>query len=404
MSRGWKVGTSIGLSLPILGGLAAFGAYLSQLLSKAGGSDLESSVTMVSLFFLGSVGGAFGLFLVLSPASGFNMSTHQLPSTAIFYGAFAAAVLAGTVILALNTAEAIAFPPFYVLAATTPSLGVVAFATRLVSRGQPKRNGETFTESDDSMVAHSWLRVAGSLLVGTYVSVPLAMIVELVVGAILFLAVFAFLFGGTDILVGTQNALLGGAGTLERVSDLVQSPPVLAGILILLAVVAPIVEELAKSLGVVLTKSYRTAPTALIAGVAAGAGFSMVESIFYLSFSLSLWPAVAVLRIATVFMHTLGSGLMGLGWFAALQQKRVSRFFVLFGGAVGVHGLWNAATVTMLVLGLRATGLPPDSTAAAGAELAIVGVFLLMAALAAGSVIALVLLARRVRAWQSLGD
>ncbi len=127
----------------------------------------------------------------------------------------------------------------------------------------------------------------------------------------------------------------------------------------------------------------------------------MFESAFYLSLSLAAWPAVAVLRVPTVFMHTLGSGLMGLGWFAALQRKRVSRFFLSFLGATGIHGLWNAATMTIVVLGLGATGLAQDEIVAAGSELAIIGVFMLMGALALTAIVVLVLLARRVNTWQS---
>ncbi|MCL5256447.1 MAG: PrsW family glutamic-type intramembrane protease [Chloroflexi bacterium] len=401
LSRGWRISTSIGLSVPVLCGLAALGVYLARLLVDAGGTDLESSVTLVSLFFLGSVVGGFGLYLVLSPSGSLQLSAGRLPSTAIFYGAFAVAVLAGTAALSLDAISVIVFPPFYVVAAVAPSLGVLALTARLISKSHPEDGADSVREMGASPASDSLLPVAGSLLIGTYVAVPLALVVELVIGIVLFIVVLAAMVSGNELLPEALSGLRGGAASLDQLAGLLQSPAVVAAVLILFAVVAPITEELAKSLGVVLTKSYRSAPRALVAGVAAGAGFSMFESALYLSLSLTAWPAVALMRVPTVFMHTLGGGLMGLGWFAALQRKRVSRFFLSFAGATGVHGLWNAATVTMVVLGLGATGLPQGGAAATGEELAVIGVFLLMGALALTAIVTLVLLARRVNTWQS---
>jgi RsiW-degrading membrane proteinase PrsW (M82 family) len=121
--------------------------------------------------------------------------------------------------------------------------------------------------------------------------------------------------------------------------------PALAVAMVGAAIVAPLVEELAKPLAVlVLGRRLRSPAEAFLVGMAAGTGFAIVENMLYESGGQGLWAAVATLRGIGGVLHPLNAGLVAMGWYGALctdEPARWRRLAGFYGLAVCVHALWN---------------------------------------------------------------
>ncbi len=138
----------------------------------------------------------------------------------------------------------------------------------------------------------------------------------------------------------------------DLVMEWLRSPFILAALALALGVVAPLVEEVCKTLvvsllawrerGASLTRAY-------LWGAACGAGFAMLEGIGNGASGLGTgtwwdWASGIATRVPASAMHMLVSGLVGLGWayFWRGQRWRLPLFYLL---AIGFHGLWNLMAV-----------------------------------------------------------
>jgi hypothetical protein len=124
--------------------------------------------------------------------------------------------------------------------------------------------------------------------------------------------------------------------------------------MIQIAIVAPLVEELVKSLPLLpLLRHLKTPRDALLLGALVGAGFAFVENLLYAAIFGSAWSGVLALRAIGAALHPVGTGLMAVAWWRVLRREPVASAHWVrnYGLAVGVHALWNgtclvAATVT----------------------------------------------------------
>lgn len=125
-------------------------------------------------------------------------------------------------------------------------------------------------------------------------------------------------------------------------------------------VVAPLVEEPTKVLGVVFLVMYyplsiKSKSRGLVLGVMGGLGFGFLESVFYV-----LQGADPFVRVWTIFSHMIWSGIVGMGLaYVATKKFDRSSFSLALGGFFGralsagflvflatsmiFHGLHNAA-------------------------------------------------------------
>ena len=200
--------------------------------------------------------------------------------------------------------------------------------------------------------------------------------------------------------------LPGGAGEVERLGALLQqwaerpptdqadvialltSPTVLVTMVLTLAVVTPVVEELGKTLilGVVGIWFRPSVRMAFVWGAACGLGFAWLEGISNGAIGLggnAAWLGGVGLRVFATAMHCTTSGLVGLGW-GWFWQGRKWALPLSYGAAIAFHGLWNLA----IILGLSGVGLAV-STPRIGYLLIAVGV-LVEVGLALTAVISLV--------------
>jgi RsiW-degrading membrane proteinase PrsW (M82 family) len=141
-------------------------------------------------------------------------------------------------------------------------------------------------------------------------------------------------------------------------------------------VVAPIVEEAAKALGVVLVMAhFSRAEDGLVYGVAAGLGFAATENLLYEMSALeaggliAYFATVVVRSISSTLLHASATGVTGLGIGKAQVAGR-SLYVALpyYVGAVLMHSAFN------LFAGLNVTipGVSAEATSVLGLVICVV--------------------------------
>jgi RsiW-degrading membrane proteinase PrsW (M82 family) len=132
---------------------------------------------------------------------------------------------------------------------------------------------------------------------------------------------------------------------IERVYQLFGENPNLVT-LALACVIAPIVEELAKSLGIFRVRRFmREIEDGIVYGAAAGLGFAATENLLYessafISSGVEAFVATAIIRsLSSALLHASSSSLFGLGIArGALQGRSWIPYYL---GAVIMHGTFN---------------------------------------------------------------
>ena len=298
---------------------------------------------------------------------------------------FAPCVILGQAIISLlpdSFFSSLAFPPFHIVAAFTPALVILAFVGRRVRVG-------------------SWRTVSLEVSHGAILAPMGALILEISVLIMMGVAIsfiVAVMPGGIDRLM-ELSLNLQDPGWLEdtkNLAELVLSPAVLTVIVVIFVIVAPLIEEFLKGLGV-LFLGYRLhgKAEALLWGMACGAGFALGESIFNGSVALEGWWAVMIMRWGATLMHCLGSGVMGLGWHDAMVSKRPWRLLGAYGASAGMHALWNGAALGVAIPSLMIVLRPDDIIAQGIAGLIVLGSLILLLLLVASMAILVFYLTRR---------
>ncbi len=263
-------------------------------------------------------------------------------------------------LLELPIFTSLAFPPFHVFVAIVPSVVILAFVGRATR-------------------AASWRTVSLELSHGAILAPAGALTGEILVLLLLTLAVSTVVVlmpGGMDALIELSHNLQDPAWIEDpmNLAQLVLSPGVLTLIILVFVIIAPLIEEFLKGLGVLfLSYRMRGRTEALLWGVASGAGFALSESLFNGSIALEGWAAVMLMRWGATLMHCVASGIMGLGWYDGIVDKRPWRFLGAYAASAGIHALWNAAAVGVAIPSLLMATRPHDVLAQGVAGVAIVG-------------------------------
>ncbi|HEY1391597.1 MAG TPA: PrsW family glutamic-type intramembrane protease [Ktedonobacterales bacterium] len=220
---------------------------------------------------------------------------------------------------------AFAILPLALLSGILPALTILAFGVQRLGASTTRR--------------HLWL----SLFFGATMAPLFALIFEGIASALIALG----------FTIARQNLSPG-------ISDITTTAPRDAAdvlfILLILSVVAPLVEEGLKPLGVVIiARRVRSPAEAFLLGLAAGIGFDMVETIGYIGSGQADWISVAIQRIGAGLLHGVGAAMAALGWYYLINGKGVPRRWLKgFGGlayAVLQHGIFNGSNLLGLVSG-----------------------------------------------------
>ncbi len=221
----------------------------------------------------------------------------------------------------------------------------------------------------------SKLRAWGTLSMGMTLSPFLAILAEGVVALMALLTIGIFVGLDPQRLEAIQKLgeqlqnVASQEEALALLLPLLTNPLTLAGGLVFLSLVTPLVEEAAKSLPVWLAWRRLDSPARGFAlGAISGAGFGLMEGLFVSAAPGETWGMTLAVRAASSAMHIVTAGLVGWGIGQAARQNRLA--LALGGYALGVfiHGVWNACVVIMVYASgrilLTSPGAIPDIASA----------------------------------------
>ncbi len=323
------VGSSLLLlaGLGCLGLLALFSIAPKQNLSPS--SIFASVVLFIAFAITGVAGGIAGLYhsirqvFLRKPSRDFS-----LPRFWIFVILYLIVVGAG--FLLHTQKQDVAYPALTVvlilLAGLFPALAVLALGVRRLH----------FPRS--AAWPTTWRRFTLALLSGATLSIIIAGLLEFVAGVLL-------VHGQTaNPLICADQPNAPGC----------QNPGVYTLLLIMVAVIAPIVEETVKPIGaLVLMGRIRSAAEAFTLGLACGIGFNLIETTGYISSGYNDWLSVALIRTGSGLLHGFGAAMVTLGWYYLIHGKnrRFLLAFLCWLYAVLQHALWNGSWGLVLIPG-----------------------------------------------------
>ena len=205
---------------------------------------------------------------------------------------------------------------------------------------------------------------------GLWITSILAIVAEVVLGVIGAVVILVAASQSPEVreLLQTLSRVLSNPAMLsdmQFVASFAFKPAVMFGVVFILGLAIPFVEELFKPIGVWLLLKWRPSRAqAFVGGVLGGAGFGLVESLFSLPNELA-WSTTVTGRIGTVGLHAFTAGLGGLALSLLFQGGQRRRGALLFAGTVLLHGVWNFSLI-LSVYGALLTdagvGTPPAAT------------------------------------------
>jgi RsiW-degrading membrane proteinase PrsW (M82 family) len=315
----------IGSILVLLAGLGALG--LLALIAIVPHSNLSASEYFASIMLFisftcaGIIGGSFGLYhsirsvFLRKPSADF-----ALPQFWIFF-LFYLVVLGIAYWLQVHRL-AVTYPTVTVIliacAALFPALTILALGDRRLHF--PKK----------SPWPTSWRRFTLAIVSGATLSVALASILELILELLL-------VHGQATnplICVDQPNA------------PNCQNPGVYNIILVVVAAMAPLIEESVKPLAVIIfIGRVRSAAEAFVLGLAAGIGFNLIETTGYISSGYQDWLSVALVRTGSGLLHGFGAAMVTLGWYYLTHpgKRRGLKVVGCWAYAVLQHAIWNGS-------------------------------------------------------------
>ncbi len=354
-----------GLLLLLPGLILALG-FLCVILLLVVEGDSEAAEVGLGGFTLVTITvglGGIALWHGLRSLQGKVSKPLQLAPVWIIGGAFSLFVAAGLFISENDFATGLLFPPLLLIAAALPSLLAVSWFIQQNPGGLTWRRGS--------------MAFAGGATVGVLVAIVLEILFPTII--------LALVFDLADIVVSRVEQLFEALAGKD-IATAITSPGFIY-LLVQIAVISPLAEELAKPLVTLPLISRLPRRDAFLVGAMAGAGFAALENVLYAGFGFYFWAGILVVRALGGAIHPLGSGLVALGWRDVLrgEAKAWLNWFRRFGIAAGIHALWNGGSLLVITLaGARFFGeLPPKidvlGLSAAGTTLALLVILGLVA-------------------------
>ncbi len=315
----------VGSILVALAGLGAIG--LLALITVLPHSTLKpgeyfaSIMLFISFACAGVIGGGFGLFhsirsvFLRKPSADFNM-----PRFWIFFLLYLAVV--GVAYWLQIDALTVTYPTLTVIliafAAIFPALTILALGDRRLHF--PRK----------SPWPTSWRRFTLAIVSGATLGVGLAAVLEYILELLL-------------VQGQATNPLL---CVDQPNAPNCQDPAVYHIILVIVAIMAPLIEETVKPLAVIIfIGRVRSAAEAFILGLAAGIGFNLIETTGYISSGYQDWLSVALIRTGSGLLHGFGAAMVTLGWYYLTHPGKYRGLKVAgcWTYAVLQHAIWNGS-------------------------------------------------------------
>jgi len=233
-----------------------------------------------------------------------------------------------------NVLPSLISPLAHILTATVPALVVVTIV---------RRNGPSLSPR----------RLWGQFLAGLWAAPLFSLILEIIfiIPVVLALALALLNNETGQALVQAMANPDPWSVTLddEIIMWLMDEPWVILLILGYIVLVVPIIEEAVKTLAIWPLLRHRLTPAAaFIGGVLGGAGYGLFEALF-LTQPGSLWATTMIARIGATLIHTFTAGVASWGLAQAVRERRWGRLGLAYFTAVGIHALWNAAAIGIVI-------------------------------------------------------
>lgn len=255
-------------------------------------------------------------------------------------------------------------PFVHILVIGIPVIGVLYLGVRGLPKGSPKR---------------AWGIFATGMTLGPGLIIALEIVVLFisVVAGALFIALSPDQYQEVyDLVEQLQTTNRSPEAILPLIQSYLKNPFIAFGVLLFMAGIMPLLEEAIKPIGVWLLAKRRLTPVeGFTAGLISGAGFALVESLGYTSGGGQNWIFMVLIRAPTALMHILTCGLTGWGLAKAIYLRRSRWFLAGYGGAIGIHGLWNGLILSAVWITLS---YPDHPGALALAGLALLGMLVLL--------------------------
>lgn len=312
--------------LSIIGGLLLL---LVGVFAAANGSgDSLAVLTTFAGFTLGPIlGGVLAIIYGISRVMKRTSPPPSLPSALTMLALTVITFAVAVVLWHFYTSPGLAFAilPLALLSGFLPALTILAFGVQQLGSSTTRR--------------HLWL----SLFFGATMAPLFAIIFEGIASLLIALG-----------LTALRHDLSSGISSITDTAP--KNATDVLFLLLVISVVAPLVEEGLKPLGVVLIMRRLKSPAeAFLLGLAAGVGFDMLETIGYIGSGQADWVSIAIQRVGAGLLHSLGAAMAALGWYYLINGKGIRlRWFKGFGGlayAVLQHGIFNGSNLLGLVPG-----------------------------------------------------
>ncbi len=137
----------------------------------------------------------------------------------------------------------------------------------------------------------------------------------------------------------------------EMLGGLFQKPEIIISVIIVIAFLMPLVEELLKTFGVLLLKGRKLSPReGMLAGMFSGAGFGILEGmLFAVQTSTGIdpvaWMVFLVGRSAALILHIFTGALNGFALVRYWNDRNLGSLIGTFLLTLLIHGVWNFVAV-----------------------------------------------------------
>lgn len=189
----------------------------------------------------------------------------------------------------------------------------------------------------------------------------LEMMVMLMMGVMLFAGVMTNpdLFNRFEQLLPLfQQANPDTESLMRALEGMVSLPLLIGGAMFLIAGILPVIEELFKTIGVWMLSGRKLTPQeGWTAGLMSGAGFALVEGLFYglqmtMAPDATTWISTLIGRTGGTILHTLFGGMVGLAYARSWRDGKAGRVLGVYVAVIAMHGLWNALAIAQGALAL----------------------------------------------------
>jgi RsiW-degrading membrane proteinase PrsW (M82 family) len=184
----------------------------------------------------------------------------------------------------------------------------------------------------------TWRRLFAGLALGAGVSIPLAIVLELALPALVLAAALPL----RDVVADALD--------YDSLEEFFYSPAMVV-MLVSLAVVAPIAEELVKPIGaIVMARGLRSRSEAFIVGMAGGVAFAAIENMLYQVAGIQTWAGMVTVRAIGSVLHPLTAGMLGVAWYDVVHDRPGARprLLAVFALSVTLHALWNGGIALLM--------------------------------------------------------